>query len=198
MLTIDDRGRTNQVDIAGAPVAGQGGHIMLTGDNNRILLGPGCVAVAMRLSLGSNCLVEIGANCRLSNIEIHMQNGGHMHFGEGVVFTWRARFFFHEPAKLAIGRNSLIGDDAMFTVSDMHPIIDIETGQRINPAADILIGEHVWLGTGVRVLKGARIGRDSVIGMGSLVSGNIPANSVAAGAPARVIRSNVTWDGRLI
>jgi acetyltransferase-like isoleucine patch superfamily enzyme len=46
----------------------------------------------------------------------------------------------------------------------------------------------VWLATGVTVLAGVRIGRNSIIGAGSVVTKDIPANVIAAGSPAKVIR----------
>jgi maltose O-acetyltransferase len=52
-----------------------------------------------------------------------------------------------------------------------------------------VIGNDVWLGVGVMVLKGARIGDNTVIGANSVVIGEIPANVVAAGNPCKIIRA---------
>ncbi len=54
--------------------------------------------------------------------------------------------------------------------------------------APVEIGDNVFVGMGARILKGARIGDDAVIGAGSVVTGEIPAGVVAAGNPARVVR----------
>jgi acetyltransferase-like isoleucine patch superfamily enzyme len=56
-------------------------------------------------------------------------------------------------------------------------------------AQGIAIGDDVWIGAHVTVLDGSTIGRGSVIAAGSVVSGDIPEYSIAAGAPARVLRS---------
>lgn len=53
----------------------------------------------------------------------------------------------------------------------------------------ITLGENVWLGAGVKVLDGVRIGNDVVVGAGAVVTGDLPDRVVAAGIPARVIRS---------
>lgn len=58
-------------------------------------------------------------------------------------------------------------------------------------AAPISIGDHAWLGEKVCVLKGVSIGNHSVIGAGSVVTRSIPAYSIAAGCPARVLK---TWN----
>jgi len=75
----------------------------------------------------------------------------------------------------------------------MHGIFDLESGKRANPAKDIIISGSVWLGAGVTILKGSTIGHDSIIGTRSVVVGEIPHNSVAAGNPARVVKKNVFW-----
>jgi maltose O-acetyltransferase len=55
--------------------------------------------------------------------------------------------------------------------------------------ADVIIGDNVWLGARVIVLKGVHVGENSVIAAGSIVTRSIPANAVAAGNPARVVKT---------
>jgi acetyltransferase-like isoleucine patch superfamily enzyme len=64
--------------------------------------------------------------------------------------------------------------------------------KRINYARDINIGKHVWIGAYVNILKGVTIGDNSIIGIRSIVTKNIPQNCIALGVPAKVIRENVT------
>ena len=80
--------------------------------------------------------------------------------------------------------------------SDNHSIIDVASGKRINPSRPITIGDHVWVGQEVTILKGTAIGSHSIVGAGSIVRGVVPPNTLVAGSPARVIRSGVTWDRR--
>ena len=54
---------------------------------------------------------------------------------------------------------------------------------------DVTIEDNVWLGYGVIVMKGVTIGENSIIGMNSIVTRDIPANSIAAGSPAKVIKT---------
>jgi acetyltransferase-like isoleucine patch superfamily enzyme len=54
--------------------------------------------------------------------------------------------------------------------------------------ADIVVEEGVWIGAGTIVLQGVRIGRGAVIAAGSVVTRDVPANCIAGGTPARVLR----------
>lgn len=63
-----------------------------------------------------------------------------------------------------------------------------------NISGSIKIGDHVWLGKGVSVLKNTFIGSDAVVGMKSVVTENIPSSSLAVGNPAKVVRHGITWN----
>jgi acetyltransferase-like isoleucine patch superfamily enzyme len=63
--------------------------------------------------------------------------------------------------------------------------------QPIRSRGDIVVGDDAWLGVGVCVLDGARIGKGAVIGAGSVVTGEIPDYAIAVGVPARVVRSRL-------
>lgn len=60
-----------------------------------------------------------------------------------------------------------------------------------------MVGDHVWNGFQAQVMKGARIGRGSIIGAGAIVTKTIPEYCIAAGNPAKVTRKNVIWERRL-
>jgi maltose O-acetyltransferase len=69
-----------------------------------------------------------------------------------------------------------------------HPLEAEARIQGWEVAKPIVIEDSVWLGGGAIVLPGVRVGRDAVAGGGAVVSRNVPANTVVAGNPARVIR----------
>jgi acetyltransferase-like isoleucine patch superfamily enzyme len=107
--------------------------------------------------------------------------------GDRCVIGGRAVITAHESI--------VIGDDVWFGqgvfVSDAsHGYQDVETpiGRQLGWAHPVEIGAGSWIGHGVIVLPGTRIGRNVVIGAGSVVRGEIPDHSVAVGVPAKVVR----------
>ena len=77
--------------------------------------------------------------------------------------------------------------------TDNHAMFDIATGRVLNPAADVTIGPHVWLCQEVLVLSGVNIGPGTIVGARSLVKKSLPAGVLAAGSPADIVRSGVSW-----
>lgn len=88
--------------------------------------------------------------------------------------------------KVTFGENVQIGPNCGFYTSG-HPL-EKETRRKVEFAKPITIGNDVWIGGNVCVLPGVTIGDNTVIGAGSVVTKDIPANVVAVGNPCRVIR----------
>lgn len=98
---------------------------------------------------------------------------------------------------VSIGSDCMFGYPVSIRASDSHTIYDIDTGMPVNFADDIRIGNHVWCGRGVQILKSVQIPDNCIVGMGSIVTaGKFEKNCVIAGVPARIIRKNVNWDKR--
>jgi acetyltransferase-like isoleucine patch superfamily enzyme/SAM-dependent methyltransferase len=197
-LLITDRGLRNRVSIPETVLSQQSGTIILEGDDNVIVIGAGSTLQGGQIQLGSNCSFECGRECGLASIEVFAASHGHVRIGDGTGFTWNSRLLLHEAGTISLGQGCLIAGGTSFSVSDMHSIVDLATGRRINPAGSIQLGDRVWLGEGARVWKGVTIGAGSIVGTESLVTRDLPANCIAAGIPARVIREHVTWRPELI
>ena len=91
-----------------------------------------------------------------------------------------------------IGDNTMIASNVIIVDSDFHapwPPEDRTHNMGYERDSSVKIGENVWLGMNTIVLKGVSIGDNSIITAGSVVVENIPANVVAGGVPARVIKS---------
>jgi acetyltransferase-like isoleucine patch superfamily enzyme len=97
-------------------------------------------------------------------------------------------FIKSEGAGITIGEDGLFGANIEIWDSNFH---DLRPGHRHTGTpkiAPVVIEPRVFVGMGVKILKGVTIGADSVIGAGAVVSSSIPAGVIAAGNPARVVR----------
>jgi acetyltransferase-like isoleucine patch superfamily enzyme len=197
-IRVDDSGSNNIVDIPQSLHATMNGLVQITGSDSYLCFHEGSVNDDFYIHVGSRVRIVIGANCRLGKLQIYTTQNNSLTIGANASFTYQTRLHMHEPSSLEIGNDVLFADGVYITTSDMHSIIDAQTGERLNRSQDVVISDHVWLGMNVIVLKGTHIGHGSIIGASSLVSGNIPSLSVAAGQPARVVRQGVTWRTGLI
>ena len=110
-------------------------------------------------------------------------------FGSG---TWINNGFrcIAEHSSISIGENCLIGTSVEILDSDFHGIGLHERGiSKPEWAAPVVLEDNVFVGSNVRILKGVRNGAGSVIANSSVVIADVPPRVVAAGVPAKVIRS---------
>jgi len=167
------------------------------GTGNILSIGRGCWADTLRISIsGDNNRISIGDNVRFkSDCELFIQgNNCSIEIGDGSSFTSGLRVLANEDISyVKIGKECMFSNHIMVRTDDSHFIYDIQTGERINKAKPIIIGDHVWVAAGVTILKGVMIGKGSVIGTKSVVTHDIPENCVAVGIPAKVVRENILW-----
>ena len=88
---------------------------------------------------------------------------------------------------IKIGDGCAISHDCTIMDSDAHYI----NGDK--HTKEVIIEDDVWIGTRVTILSGTRIGKGAVVAAGAVVKGNIPANSLVGGIPAKIIRENIEW-----
>lgn len=99
-----------------------------------------------------------------------------------------------DEAEVRIGNYCFIGPNvSMYTAC--HPLEVADRNEAIEWAEPIRIGHNVWIGGSVTILPGVTIGDNVVIGAGSVVSRDIPSDSLALGNPARVVRSSLNNPG---
>ena len=90
-----------------------------------------------------------------------------------------------------IGRDCTLSWDVLVMDHDFHAItVD---GVERPSTAPVIIGHHVWVGAGAKILKGVHVGDGSVIAAGAVVTRDVPPHSVAAGVPARVVGRADSW-----
>ena len=108
--------------------------------------------------------------------------------GDGAQINNNA-FIKSEGPGIRIGARALLGSDVTIYDSDFHDLRPNRRRDGRPRMAPVELGEDVFVGDGVKILKGVSIGAHSVIGAGSVVTSSIPAGVIAAGNPARVIRA---------
>lgn len=113
-------------------------------------------------------------------VEAEIIIGDHNAFNNGVSVVANQR--------IRIGNQCQIGDLVAIYDSDFHEISPASRNHSAGLTAPVCIGNNVWLGSRVMVLKGVSIGDNSVVGAMSLVTRSLPANVIAAGVPAKIIR----------
>lgn len=92
-----------------------------------------------------------------------------------------------DAATITIGDDVQVGPNVQF-LTPTHPVEAEPRRAKLEAAKPIVVGDNVWLGGGVILCPGVGIGENTVVGAGAVVTRDLPANVVAVGNPARVIR----------
>ncbi|WP_447554475.1 sugar O-acetyltransferase [Vreelandella sp. EE22] len=116
---------------------------------------------------------------------LYVDYGCYISFGEGSFANFGLMAL--DVAPITIGRDVQIGPNVQL-LTPTHPLDAPSRRNKLEAGAPIVIHDNVWLGGGVIVLAGVTIGENSVIGAGAVVTRDIPANVLAVGNPARIVR----------
>lgn len=138
-----------------------------------------------RTALLKKMFAEIGEGCYIEPPLRANWGGKHVHFGKYVYANFNLTLV--DDAHIYVGDYTMLAPNVVISTAG-HPILPelrVE-GYQFNSA--VHIGRNCWLGAGVIVLPGVTIGDNTVIGAGSVVTRDIPANVVAMGTPCRPVR----------
>lgn len=143
---------------------------------------------------GDNNTIHIGPWCYLNQAEFCTENAGNtIAIGEHTRIMGQTHLAAIEGTKITIGEDCLFSSDVHVRTGDSHSVLNLE-GKRINPSEDIVIGDHVWMGTKTTCLKGAVIPHHNIVGACALVTGKFEEpNCALAGVPAKVVKREVDW-----
>jgi acetyltransferase-like isoleucine patch superfamily enzyme len=144
------------------------GRIVLGDDVKLVSFPDGEVFKTCLVTWRSSSLIKVGSNCLLN----------------GVVIQCRCR--------VVVGDNCMFGAGSVVLDSDFHSLsVDAVVRRGSEGAVDgaVVLGDNVWVGRNVVILKGVCIGDNSVIAAGSVVTGCVPANQLFGGNPARFIKN---------
>jgi acetyltransferase-like isoleucine patch superfamily enzyme len=185
----------NEIDYPGR--IEQNVRIFIRGARNRLIVHPDAQLGRLEVLFEcNNATLEIGPSHGVPSLRASVRVGQDsvVRIGRNTSSTGMITISAAEGATVTIGEDVMFASGNQVRADDGHPIFDVRTGKRVNKSLPISIGNHVWLALGAMVLGGAEIGDGSVIGAHSIVTGRIPNNVVATGAPARVRRRDVAWE----
>lgn len=145
-----------------------------------------------RSKILKSLFAEIGENSYFEP-PLYANWGKHTHVGSYVY----ANFNLHlvDDTEIYIGNNVMFGPNVVLATAG-HPIEPELRRKQAQFNIPIKIEDNVWIGANVSVLPGISIGKNSVIGAGSVVTKDIPANVVAVGNPCKVLREINEMDKR--
>lgn len=143
--------------------------------------------------LGKQAKLKCGSFDIYSGCRINVESGAVLSLGSGYMNYDCVIDCF---TSITIGDDVAISERVVIRDSDNHDIMS--KGDNCNEdrpmSAPIVIGDHVWIGMNVLVLKGVTIGDGAVVAAGSVVTKDVPPRSLVAGVPAKVIKTDVEWN----
>ena len=201
----------------------RGVEITFHGYNATLKMGKQCsINKQVSISLHNNARIKLGDNVIIhKEQEWVVENygvitiGHHVRFEkDGIMYCGnRANITIGEESSLGrrywvnadnegeiyIGKECLVAHDVVIRTNDGHDIFTIENRENISNKRvelkqnQVIIDEHVWVGTKAVVLYGSKIGKGSIVGASSVVKKHYPNNCIIAGVPAKVIKKNIVW-----
>lgn len=171
-----------------------------SGGDNHIVLHEPLKNLKLKVCVSSGVFIEIfGSDGWSRKISVFKEAGNNnvnkLIIGKGFTSTNFVHFDFCQGEG-----DIIIGDDCMFSwgvqvrTGDFHSIYSLDTRELLNPNKDVKIGNHVWVGAEVRILKGAIIPDNTVVGTQSIVTRQFKdSNVVIAGVPAGIVRNDIGW-----
>ena len=169
------------------------------GKDNQVTFGKGCRFQDCVLNIyGDHNRVIIQNDCVGHELDLWVSEGSCITIGEHTHFAGSIHLAATEGKEISIGERCLFASEIVVRTGDSHSLLDLQ-GKRLNQAKNVSIGNHVWTGQNVTVLKGTVVEDDCILGTCSLLTGKAyPKNCVIAGNPAKVIKTEVTWDPQLL
>lgn len=187
------RGRGNRLVLHGLL---RGCQIRIKGHNNRVVVGDLSRLRGARIMIhGDDNLVELGNRVAVSSAEFHIEDSVNViRLGYRTNLAGCAHLACTEGSSITIGEECLFSSEVVIRTGDSHSLLTL-AGERINRARSVVIGDRVWLGHRVIILKGVEIKHDSVVATGAVVAHSPrQAHVVLGGVPARVMKTDIKWD----
>lgn len=145
----------------------------IEGSNNKIVVADGCRLEGCEFFIkGNGVIIDIEQNVVIGKGSVLWveDDNGSIKIGKNSTFESVHLAVTEDNKSIQIGEDCMFSTDIDVRTGDSHSIIDINTGNRINYARDVIIGNHVWCGAHSSILKGSIIPDDVIIGTRSVVT----------------------------
>mgnify|MGYP003297645173 CR=1 FL=1 len=140
---------------------------------------------AEKTALLKEMFAEIGEGCYIETPFYSNFGGRNVHFGKDIYANFNLTLV--DDTHIYVGDNTMFGPGVTVATAG-HPIQPELRRRGMQYNAPVRIGKNCWIGAETIILPGVTIGDNAVIGAGSIVTRDIPANTVAVGNPCRVLR----------
>ncbi len=143
---------------------------------------------------GNNNTIYIDDDVSLNSVEFHIEDDNNeIVIGKHTKICGRTHLAAIEGTKILIGENCLFSSELHFQTGDSHSILI--DGKRVNASKDIIIGNHVWIGTRVTCLKGVRVPDNSIVAATTTLCRSFEqSNCIIGVVPGKIIKNEVDWD----
>ena len=150
--------------------------------------GPCFIGPGVQLEIGRDAVLRLGRWSWIGHgtkIRVHE---GEASIGAKSVLGQECTISVYQ--RVSIGRECIVADRVMLIDFD-HGVVEVERPIRLQGIykRDVRVGHNCWVGYGACILRGVTIGDNAIVGTNTVVTRDLPANAVAAGAPARVLRT---------
>jgi acetyltransferase-like isoleucine patch superfamily enzyme len=154
-----------------------------------LFLGPG-----VQLEIGRNARVRFGRWVWIGHGTKIRCHEGEVRIGDKTVIGQECTISAYQH--VSIGEQCIIADRVMMIDFD-HNVAEVERPIRAQGIykRDVRVGNNVWIGYGAQILRGVSVGDNAIVGASAVVTKDVPANAVVAGAPARMIRMRKAPEG---
>lgn len=149
--------------------------IQVYGDNNEIIIDESASFAKSELVIrGSRSVFSVGKNSSVNNAKFRL---------------------YGCDKKMSIGEDCMFSYDVEIWSGDGHAIFCGDAEIPYNIEKDLMIGNHVWIGAFSRIIKGACIPDNSIVGMASVVNKHFSEkNVIISGIPASIVKTNIRWE----
>lgn len=148
---------------------------------------------------GNNNTVIIDKESHIQGVTFWIEDDNNtIKIGEKCTFEGNTQLAACEGTSIVLGNDCMFANDIYMRTTDSHSITDYNN-KRLNPAQNINIGNHVWIGMQCIILKGTTIPDNCIVGARSIVTSKVYySNSILAGTPATTIKQNINWERKRI